>query len=82
MTTYCKNGRFAERIGAGTPVYLAAVLEYLTEEIVMLATQEAKLDGKQRIKPRHIMLAIRKDKELSQYFKNGDFSEAGVLPAA
>ena len=82
ITHFCKNGRFAERIGAGTPIYLSAVLEYLTSEIVMLASQEAKAEGKSRIKPRHIMLAIRKDPELSKYFNDGVFSEAGVLPAA
>ena len=26
------------------------------------------------------MLAIRKDPELNKYFKDGDFSEAGVMP--
>ena len=26
ITTFCRNGRYAERIGAGTPIYLAAVL--------------------------------------------------------
>ena len=26
MASYCKNGKYAERIAAGTPIYLAAVL--------------------------------------------------------
>ena len=82
ITHFCKNGRFAERIGAGTPIYLSAVLEYLTSEIVMLAAQEAKAEGTSRLKPRHIMLAIRKDPELNKYFGDGVFSEAGVLPSA
>ena len=47
----------------------------------MLAAEEAKAEGKSRIKPRHIMLAIRKDEELNRYFKGGDFSEAGVMPS-
>ena len=38
------------------------------------------MDGKARIKPRHIMLAVRKDPELTRYFKEGDFSEAGAMP--
>ncbi|KAI8492687.1 hypothetical protein Bbelb_297280 [Branchiostoma belcheri] len=29
---FLRKGRYAERIGAGAPVYLAAVLEYLTAE--------------------------------------------------
>ncbi|KAI3911374.1 hypothetical protein MKW98_010261 [Papaver atlanticum] len=28
---YLKKGRYAQRIGSGAPVYLAAVLEYLAE---------------------------------------------------
>ncbi|KAI3871107.1 hypothetical protein MKW98_015007, partial [Papaver atlanticum] len=29
---YLKKGRYAQRIGSGAPVYLAAVLEYLAAE--------------------------------------------------
>ena len=31
---FLKKGRYAQRIGAGAPVYLAAVLEYLTAEVL------------------------------------------------
>jgi len=31
---YLKKGKFATRVGAGAPVYLAAILEYLTAEIL------------------------------------------------
>ena len=37
IAKFCKHGRFADRIGAGAPIFLAAVLEYLTGEIVELA---------------------------------------------
>ena len=30
VSRYLRQGRYASRVGAGAPVYLAAVLEYLT----------------------------------------------------
>ena len=65
MASFCKNGKFAERIGAGTPIYIAAVLEYLTYEILELAAAEAHKEGKKRIVPSHIMNAIKNDVELA-----------------
>ena len=51
IATYCKNGRYAERIGAGAPIFVAGVMEYLVFEIFELAAAEAKKDKKQRINP-------------------------------
>lgn len=33
IARFLKAGKYAERVGAGAPVYLAAVLEYLTAEV-------------------------------------------------
>ncbi|KAF7142963.1 hypothetical protein RHSIM_Rhsim05G0188100 [Rhododendron simsii] len=32
---YLKKGRYAQRVGTGAPVYLAAVLEYLAAEVIL-----------------------------------------------
>ena len=33
IARYLKAGKYASRLGAGAPVYLAAVLEYLAAEV-------------------------------------------------
>ena len=76
-----KLGRFADRIGGGAPVYLAATLQYITSELIELASNEAVNQKKQRITPRHVMLAIRNDLELNKLIgSKGDFANAGVVP--
>jgi hypothetical protein len=35
IARFLKAGKYAERVGAGAPVYLAAVLEYLAAEVTI-----------------------------------------------
>ena len=70
----------AERIGAGAPVYLAAVLEYLAAEVLELSGNAARDNKKTRIVPRHIQLAVRNDEELSKLLAGVTIAEGGVLP--
>jgi histone H2A len=75
-----KAGRYAERVGAGAPVYLAAVLEYLTSEILELSIQAAQDNKRNRITPRHITLAVRNDEELNKLIGGTIIANGGVLP--
>ena len=77
---YLKQGKYASRIGAGAPVYLAAVLEYLAAEILELAGNAARDNKKSRIIPRHIQLAVRNDEELSKLLGDVTIAQGGVLP--
>ena len=77
---HLRKGNFATRIGSGAPVYLAAVIEYLTAEILELAGNAARDNKKARIIPRHLQLAIRNDEELNQVFAGITISQGGVLP--
>jgi len=77
---YLKKGRYAARIGSGAPVYLAAVLEYLAAEVLELAGNAAAQNKRTRINPRHILLAIGKDAELSKLLGKTTIANGGKVP--
>ncbi|XP_052482372.1 probable histone H2A.2 [Gossypium raimondii] len=60
---YLKKGRYSQRVGTGSPVYLAAVLEYHA------ADDHSK----------HVLLAVRNDEELRKLLAGVTIAHGGVL---
>ena len=77
---FLKKGRYARRVGGGAPVYVAAVLEYLTAELLELSGNAAKDNKKTRINPRHIQLAVKNDQEFNNYLGKATIAAGGVVP--
>ena len=75
-----RKGNYAQRIGLGAPVYMAAILEYLSAERLELAGNAARDNKKTRIIPRHLQLAVRNDEELNKLLAGVTIAQGGVLP--
>ncbi|XP_036244236.1 histone H2A-beta, sperm-like [Molothrus ater] len=75
-----RRGNYAGRIGSGAAIYLAAVMEYVTAEVLELAGNAAHENKKTRILPRHIQLAVRNDDELNKLFACVTIPQGGVMP--
>ena len=75
-----RKGRYAERLASSTGPFVAAVLEYLTSEIIELAGNAAQEGKKKTISPRHLQLALRNDDELNKLLAATTIAAGGVVP--
>ena len=80
-----KKGQYAARVSASSAVYAAAVLEYLTAELLELSASALAAGSKKgkkaprRITPRTITVAVRSDADLGALLKDVTISKGGVM---
>ncbi|KAL0588783.1 Histone H2A-Bbd type 2/3 [Plecturocebus cupreus] len=54
-----REGHYTQHLSRNAPVYLAAVVEYLTTKVLELAIKEAQNDGERTITPRLLDMAVQ-----------------------
>ncbi|XP_048402913.1 histone H2AX-like [Stegostoma tigrinum] len=75
-----KKDKYAEHVGAGALVYLAAVLECVTAEVLELAGSTARANQKTCIIPSHLQLDVCNDKEHNKLLGEVTNTQGCVLP--
>lgn len=61
-----RDGKYTEKLEIGAAIYMTAVLEYLTGDVMSLAGYAAKAKNKDRITPKDLQTVFRNSDELSQ----------------
>lgn len=80
IARFLKSGLYSAKVSLSSSIYLCAVLEYLSTELLELAGNAAKEHRKTRITPRHLLLAIRNDSEMDRFVAGATIKEGGALP--
>ena len=78
LTRMLKQGRYAERVSRDSGAFMAAVLEYVTSEMLELGGQICVDDGKKLIMPKHLNLGLRSDEEFSKLMKSVTITQGGT----
>ena len=75
-----KQGRFSERIGGSSGVFMAGVLEYIASEILDLGGEICDNRKMKTIQPNHLNLAVRGDEELTKLMSKVTMTQSALLP--
>lgn len=75
MERLLREGHYSQRLSSSAPVYLAAVIQYLTAKVLELAGEEAQKTGQRRITPELVDMAIHNNALLSGFFGTTTISQ-------
>ena len=74
VNRHLRDAKNMKRVGAGAPIYLAAILEYITAEVLEISGNATAKDNRKRITPQDVMRCIRNDPELHRASLGAVFS--------
>jgi histone H2A len=72
-----KSKKYTPRAGGLTPVYIAAIAEYLISELIRESGNAAILTKKKRITPKHISMVLSNDEEFTTFFEKKSIYQGG-----
>ncbi|XP_052557711.1 late histone H2A.2.2-like [Tympanuchus pallidicinctus] len=75
-----RRGQFAERFGASAPVYLAAVLQWVTHKTMDVAGRISKKSNQQCISPCHLQMAVKSSSVLKHLLGSGPKRRGRAVP--
>ncbi|XP_015727731.1 late histone H2A.2.2-like [Coturnix japonica] len=75
-----RRGQFAERFGACAPVYLAAVLQWVTQKIMDMAGKISKKSNQQCISPQHLQMSVKSSSILKHLLGSEPEYHGGDVP--
>ncbi|KAM5290168.1 uncharacterized protein AAES06_006915 [Glossophaga mutica] len=70
-----REGHYAQHLTSSAPVFLAAIVQYLTATVLQLAGNEAQRSGCRRITPQLVDMAIHNNALLSVFFGSTTISQ-------
>ena len=70
IARYLREGHFAPQYSEKAAIAMAAVLEYITEEVLILTHDILRKKKAVIIKPRHIREAIKEDDEFKNFLED------------
>ena len=78
LNTMIRRGRYSARVGASAGAFMAAVLEYVTAEVLELSGDLCHQAKNKIIQPRHLNLGLRQDDELSKLLAEATITSSSV----